>query len=83
MDDPTRRCENDTGNETHSSGPLIPSRGPSFSPRPARPQSVPPRLSRFAAKFASEKHLQRTNSLIFLFIAYIVLCDSAKPPEIL
>ena len=30
MDDPTRRCENDTGNETHSSGPPIPSGGPIF-----------------------------------------------------
>jgi len=31
MDDPTRRCENDTGNETHSTGPPIPSGGPIFS----------------------------------------------------
>lgn len=32
MDDPTRRCENDTGNETRLSGPPIPSGGPfSFS----------------------------------------------------
>jgi len=30
MDDPTRRCENDTGNETHSPGPPIPSGGPIF-----------------------------------------------------
>jgi hypothetical protein len=28
MDDPTRRCENDTGNETRLSGPPIPSGGP-------------------------------------------------------
>jgi len=28
MDDPTRWCENDTGNETRPSGPRIPSRGP-------------------------------------------------------
>jgi hypothetical protein len=27
MDDPTRRCENDTGNETRLSGPPIPSGG--------------------------------------------------------
>jgi len=27
MDDPTRRCENDTGNESHSPGPPIPSGG--------------------------------------------------------
>jgi len=27
MDDPTRRCENDTDNETHSPGPPIPSGG--------------------------------------------------------
>ena len=30
MDDPTRRCENDTGNETRLSGPPIPSGGPFF-----------------------------------------------------
>jgi hypothetical protein len=30
MDDPTRRCENDTDNETHSPGPPIPSGGPIF-----------------------------------------------------
>jgi len=30
MDDPTRWCENDTGNETRSLGPRIPSRGPYF-----------------------------------------------------
>jgi hypothetical protein len=30
MDDPTRRCENDTGNETHSPGLPIPSGGPIF-----------------------------------------------------
>ena len=28
MDDPTRRCENDTGNETRLSGLPIPSGGP-------------------------------------------------------
>jgi hypothetical protein len=28
MDDPTRRCENDAGNETRLSGPPIPSGGP-------------------------------------------------------
>jgi hypothetical protein len=27
MDDPTRRCENDTDNETHSPRPPIPSGG--------------------------------------------------------
>ena len=32
MDDPTRRCENDTGNETRLLGPPIPSGGPSFFP---------------------------------------------------
>jgi hypothetical protein len=30
MDDPTRRCENDTGNETRLMGPPIPSGGPFF-----------------------------------------------------
>ncbi len=30
MDDPTRRCENDTGNETRLSGPSFPSGGPFF-----------------------------------------------------
>ena len=30
MDDPTRWCENDTSNGTHSSGPPIPSGGPIF-----------------------------------------------------
>jgi hypothetical protein len=30
MDDPTRRCENDAGNETRLSGPPIPSGGPFF-----------------------------------------------------
>jgi hypothetical protein len=30
MDDPTRRCENDTGNETRLSGPPIPSGGPFY-----------------------------------------------------
>ena len=30
MDDPTRRCENDTDNETHSPGPPIPSGDPIF-----------------------------------------------------
>ncbi len=34
MDDPTRRCENDTDNETHSPGPPIPSGGPIFSRSP-------------------------------------------------
>jgi hypothetical protein len=36
MDDPTRRCENDTGIETRLQGPPIPSGGPAFflsSPR--------------------------------------------------
>ena len=33
MDDPTRRCENDTGNETRLPGPPIPSGGPRFSIR--------------------------------------------------
>ncbi len=32
MDDPTRRCENDTGNETRLPGPPIPSVGPFFLP---------------------------------------------------
>ena len=32
MDDPTRRCENDTGNESHSPGPPIPSGGLFFCP---------------------------------------------------
>jgi hypothetical protein len=31
MDDPTRRCENDTGNETRLSGRQIPSGGPFLS----------------------------------------------------
>jgi hypothetical protein len=31
MDDPTRRCENDTDNETHSPRPPIPSGGLIFS----------------------------------------------------
>ena len=31
MDDPTRRCENDTGNESHSPGPPIPSGGLFFA----------------------------------------------------
>ena len=30
MDDPTRRCENDTGNETRLSGLPIPSGSPAF-----------------------------------------------------
>jgi hypothetical protein len=30
MDDPTRRCENDTGNETRLPGLPIPSGGPTF-----------------------------------------------------
>jgi len=30
MDDPTRRCENDTDNETHSTGAPDPKRGPHF-----------------------------------------------------
>jgi hypothetical protein len=30
MDDPTSRCENDTGNETRLSGPPIPSGGPFY-----------------------------------------------------
>jgi len=30
MDDPTRRCENDTGNGTRLLGPPIPSGGPIF-----------------------------------------------------
>jgi hypothetical protein len=30
MDDPTRRCENDAGNETRLLGPSIPSGGPFF-----------------------------------------------------
>jgi hypothetical protein len=30
MDDPTRRCENDTDNETHSPRPPIPSGGLTF-----------------------------------------------------
>ena len=30
MDDPTRRCENDAGNETRLSGPQIPSWGPFY-----------------------------------------------------
>ena len=32
MDDPTRRCENDTDNGTRLSGPLFPSKGPIFLP---------------------------------------------------
>ena len=32
MDNPTRRCENDAGNETRLSGPPIPSGGPFFFP---------------------------------------------------
>jgi len=34
MDDPTRRCENDTGNETRSPGLPIPSGSPFFLSRP-------------------------------------------------
>ena len=30
MDDPTRRCENDTGNETRLQGLLFPSKSPNF-----------------------------------------------------
>ena len=30
MDDPTRRCENDTDNRTRYSGALVPKQGPHF-----------------------------------------------------
>jgi hypothetical protein len=32
MDDPTRRCENDTGNETRLPGLPVPSGSPTFLP---------------------------------------------------
>jgi len=38
MDDPTRRCENDTGIETRLPGLRIPSRSPSFHAAPQGPQ---------------------------------------------
>jgi hypothetical protein len=52
MDDPTRWCENDTGNETRPSGPRIPNRGPfsyeffdfltavHYSNKPAKPSPL-------------------------------------------
>jgi hypothetical protein len=41
MDDPTRRCENDAGNETRLLGPPIPSGGPFSYPSVSTSASAP------------------------------------------
>jgi len=58
MDDPTRRCENDTDNETHSPGPPIPSGGLIFLPGIPRKKAFvsffrPPHLFRAKTKLSS------------------------------